>query len=325
MPVELEHFRVADLPAIAISNDALRVAVVPEIGGKIISLTSRRTGREWLWTNSQIPLRRPPLDATDFSLYDCGGWDEIFPTVNPCSLSNTGWGTRQLTDHGELWSRPWQILAAERTATHASLTLSLADPVLPFRFTRTFTLTHDSPTLVADYELTNLSTQPLPYLWAAHPLIAIEPGDQLHLPPGTRVSSTGILGREVDSASLSFSWPQLPLTSGDAIDLSTVPAPTANFAAKLFAENVSTGSVAITNSTTRESLALSFNTAAIPHVALWLNFNAWSGASSSPYFNAGIEPTTTPADNLHLAATQHTARQLAPQSTTTWQLNLTVG
>jgi galactose mutarotase-like enzyme len=322
MPVQLEHLRVADLPALALSNDALRIVVVPDVGGKVTSLISPRTGREWLWTNSQIPLRRPPQDATDFSRFDSGGWDEIFPTVNPCRLPDTPWGNRELTDHGELWSRLWQIAAAERTATTASLTLTLADPALPFRFTRTLALSSDSLTLVANYELTNTSDAPLPYLWAAHPLLAIQPGDELHLPQGTRVSSTGILGQEVDPAALPFAWPHLPLTSGDTLDLSTIPAPTANFAAKLFAENVSSGAVAITDPTTNESLTLTFDPAAIPHVALWLNYHAWSGASPSPYFNLGLEPTTTPADTLALA--EQTAHQLAPHATTTWQLNLTL-
>src|SRR6478672_7148868 len=141
MSIYLEHTLVGSWPAVVLQNDAMRVAVIPEIGGKIISLVSRRTGREWLWKNPQLPLRKPPADATDFGAFDAGGWDEVFPTVTPCRVPTSAWGNRTLTDHGELWYRPWQLVAAGAGwQTGATRKLAVGDPHLPFRFERTLTL-----------------------------------------------------------------------------------------------------------------------------------------------------------------------------------------
>jgi len=46
-----------------------------------------------------------------------------------------------LTDHGELWYRPWQVLEAKNVPNElASVTLAVDDPELLFRFERTLTL-----------------------------------------------------------------------------------------------------------------------------------------------------------------------------------------
>src|SRR3954463_15441636 len=141
MSIHLERTLFCCWPAVVMQNDAMRVTVIPEIGGKIISIMSRRTGREWLWRNPYLALRKPPADATDFGAFDAGGWDEVFPTVNPCSVPNSAWGDRRLTDHGELWYRPWQIVAANADSqTGTTLSLAVDDPQLPFRFERTLTL-----------------------------------------------------------------------------------------------------------------------------------------------------------------------------------------
>ena len=311
--------------AVALANDALRVVVVPEIGGKIVSLMSRRTGREWLWTNPHLPLRRPPLDASNFGQFDCGGWDEIFPTVNPCRLPNTAWGDRMLTDHGELWYRPWQTLAADVAPGEiASLELAVCDPTLPFRFARTLTLAAGFGPLVVNYELLNTGDRPLPYLWAAHPLLAIYPGDLIRLPVDTPTSSTDSIGLDLDTDSTPFAWPRMRLRSGKTIDFSRVPERTAGIAAKLFAEHVSTGCIEVRDETRRESIRISFEPTSIPHVGLWLNYGGWSGAGPTSYFNAGIEPTTSACDELSVAVRDEKAKQLELGERHSWQITVKV-
>jgi galactose mutarotase-like enzyme len=321
MAATLEHIQVGEMPAIALANEALRVVVVPQVGGKIISLTLRGTGREWLWTNPDVPLRQPPANASNFAEFDCGGWDEIFPSVNACHLPNTAWGDREITDHGELWQRPWQTLTAEvSNGGTASLALAVSDPLLPFRFARTLTLASGASPLVVDYELSNLGDRPLPYLWAAHPLLAICPGDSIHLPPGTLTGMTGSFGRDVDSNALPFAWPQMRLRSGQMVDFSVVPDQSAGIAAKLFAENVPTGCIEVRDETGRESIKITFDPNSVPHVGLWLNYCGWSGAGPKALFNAGIEPTTSPYDDLAIALNDENAARIEIGMSRNWSL-----
>jgi Aldose 1-epimerase len=322
--IHLERTRIDSWSAIVMQNDAMRVAVVPEIGGKIISLRSRRSGREWLWRNPHLPLKKPPADATDFGAFDAGGWDEVFPTVNACRVPNSAWGNRTLTDHGELWYRPWKVLD-ENVASRAVATLSLAvdEPDLPFRFERTLTLAAGLAPLTANYSVTNKSTMPMPFIWAAHPLLAIEPGDSFLLPEGTRISTTGNVGLKLATNVTEFAWPILPLVSGDLLNLSCAPEPSARFAIKLFAENVPGGAIKIANGDETEVLCLSLELPHEMHIGLWLNYGAWSGADTPPYYNAGVEPTIFPHDDLNVAALEQAA-QLPPGSTLRWVVAVSV-
>ena len=75
----------------------IRVEVVPELGGKFISLRSKRTSTEWL-----LPPLRPYATAKTgggFEEWDGGGFDECLPTVAP---------TETAPDHGEVWRHVWR-------------------------------------------------------------------------------------------------------------------------------------------------------------------------------------------------------------------------
>src|ERR1039458_10375594 len=93
-PQQLQGFAVHVL-----GNDGVELAMVPELGAKIISLKNLRTGREWLWHphDSLRLFKNQPLD--DFAASPLVGMDECLPTILPCS-----WRGRQLPDHGEVWN-----------------------------------------------------------------------------------------------------------------------------------------------------------------------------------------------------------------------------
>jgi galactose mutarotase-like enzyme len=319
-----EQSRVDAWSTVVMQNDAMRVAVIPEIGGKIVSLVSRRTGREWLWKNPYLPLKRPPPSAKDFGAFDAGGWDEVFPTVNPCRVPNSAWGDRMLTDHGELWYRPWQIVSENiRSQDSSTLTLAVDDPELPFRFERTLTLAAGFGRLAASYCLVNLSKMPLPFIWAAHPLLTIEPGDSIHLPAGTPISSTSCVGLELAQETTEFLWPSVRLATGDLLDISRAPEPSVRYAIKLFAENAAHAAIKIAGRAQNEALIFYSEPHHASHTGLWLNYGAWSGANTAPYYNAGIEPTTFPHDELKVAAIGQIA-QLAPGTTRRWELLVSI-
>src|SRR5690242_16142349 len=87
-----------------LNNRQLEVAVVPELGAKIISLKNLRSGREWMWhPPGELELfYNSPGD--NFSSSPLVGMDECLPTIEPCV-----WRGRELPDHGEVWSAVWNI------------------------------------------------------------------------------------------------------------------------------------------------------------------------------------------------------------------------
>jgi len=147
------------LEAVKLESDALSVVVLPELGGKISSLVSRATGREWLWRNPHLPYRAAAPGDSYVALHDTGGIDECFPTVAP-SLG--------FPDHGELWGQAWAV--EERSAER--LTLSARGK--GYRLDRSLRLARLG--LELDYRLQSLSDRNFSFVWCLHPLFAIEPG-----------------------------------------------------------------------------------------------------------------------------------------------------
>jgi hypothetical protein len=313
----LHTIRYESWDAYELVNDVTRAVVVPALGGKIVSLTSRRTGREWLWRNPHLRLRTPTTDASDYGAHDFGGWDEIFPSISPCEIVGTTWGDSTITDHGELWRRPWTVVN-ESIEKNGYVSLSLRYELSEFgvTFTRRLTLAADAGRLTCDYTAENRASFPAPYIWAAHPLIAIRPGDTWSLPEGTRMRLGLALGIEAAPPNAEFLWPYLPLISGENVDLRVVPNADAAYALKLFAVDAPAMSL---HGADGERLALSLESDA-SNFALWLNYSGWSGADCPPYFNAGFEPTNVAYDSLADATRDHHAAVLSPGETHQWRL-----
>ncbi|MBI1332558.1 MAG: hypothetical protein GC165_06730 [Armatimonadetes bacterium] len=283
-----------------LSNDAVELLVVPEIGGKIVSL-KRPDGREWLWRNPHLSQQKPIYGESFVQLHDTGGWDECFPTVNPCTLAS---GV-QLPDHGELVTQAWQV----DQSTDQSISLSVEGVRLDYRFSRSISLEDDGFSLT--YRIENQSQHDLPFLWCAHPLLSIEPGMTIHLPGAPKGKLTYATERHADGTE--FVWPYL-----GGLDLS-VPDPEARIGLKSFVGPLDEGWVALR--TQQEQFTLSFNPNKISHVAFWMNYGAWSGSGSEPYRNLGIEPCIGAFDSLSEA---NPAPVIADNASLEWSLKVAI-
>ena len=141
-------------------NEAARVVIVPALGAKIVSLVDKASGHEWL-APATNPVRARTYGDT-FTDHDLAGWDEMFPTIVECPSPHDASVT--LPDHGEVWALLWEVVEQGASA----LTLRVQGVALDYTLTRTATLMADG--LRLDYTLENQTGQPLPFLWAAHPL-----------------------------------------------------------------------------------------------------------------------------------------------------------
>ena len=271
-----------------LSNQKLRIAVVPELGAKIISLKDLHTDREWMWhPRGGLKLfRNRPGD--DFSQSPLVGADECLPTIAPCF-----WQGRALPDHGEAWCMPWSVDGGAwangvlRTMTRLRLS--------PFHFERTLELQENEVRL--SYQLHNQGEAEEAYLWAIHPLLSLQPGDRLELPSSTRA-----------------------LLSGEAwIDALDSDVPEGN-CSKVFAAPLREGKAAIHNPVTKDRLEFEWNPAENNTLGLWLTRGGWHG-----HHHLALEPTNGQPDALALAAARKRCGMVGPLSSVTWQLCLRVG
>jgi hypothetical protein len=128
------------------------LTVDPAYGARVMSLTDRAMGRQWL-------LEGPRTDDTSDSAAYLGeasrGGDECFPTILPCH--HAAWGTR-LRDHGLLWGRHGR---SSRRMIDNSSTLSGEGIV----FSRRLTLV--GAVVTASYTVTSEREGPFPICGAS--------------------------------------------------------------------------------------------------------------------------------------------------------------
>jgi len=178
--------------SLSIQTGVMELSIIPELGGKINSLLDSRTGREWLWRHPRFPYKQVPHGSSYTAQSDTGGWDECFPSVAQCEYPSAPWQGAAIQDHGELWSHPAEFEMDEQER-RVTLRTRWQGIVLPYTFTRVVTLNEKSSVIHVDYEVTALrnTDQPINYVWCIHPLLAIEPGMELLLPPSARFNVGG--------------------------------------------------------------------------------------------------------------------------------------
>jgi hypothetical protein len=324
MAARITPTRCEDWPALRLVNGAVGLTVVPALGGKIVALDDMRPGRSWLWSNPHLPLRTPQAARSYTREFDVGGWDEMLPTVQPCRLDGTPWGEATGNDHGLLWCRPWdEVVDRGVPDGGAALDLAVTLEEVPCQFRRSIRLHAADARLDLCYELENHGGRDLPYLWAAHPLIPIEPGMLLELPPGTTARATDAVGERLPVLDTPFRWPLAPSESGPPVDLGSlgVPAEAAR-AVKVFTDRLTEGWVRVIASGGREALEFRFDLDTIPCLGLWINDGGWSGLDSEPYRNLGVEPTTSPCDTLAEALERGAAAVVPACGAHSWRLEV---
>jgi galactose mutarotase-like enzyme len=288
---------------ITIENDYIAVAVAPTYGARITSLVDKASGRELITQGSESPNTG---EEAAYLSAESVGWDECFPTISPWDGRATPY-CRKLRDHGDLWGRPWMVDAATALSMKASF-LSRE-----FRFVRSLSL--EGRSLVADYSATNLTREPLPYLWAQHCLLRVEPGERIELPELERVSATYLsLDGEI------LRQPSLPWTGSSLLPfpLDTVQSKTANFAGKFYASGVA-GTTARIGRPGRW-LEMSWDHS-IDHLGIWITYGAWPGPDG--HYEIALEPTNAPADHLGQAMSGGAA-PLYPGERRDWRVTLTL-
>lgn len=286
---------------IQLTNDHVSLQILPELGGKISSLFDKRSQREWLWSNPHLERRTPVYGSSYITTLDTGGWDEIFPSISPCELSD---GT-QIPDHGDLVFLPADV----SDSSSDGLTLTTLTRSMRTRFTRRLRLKDSGLTI--DYQLDSLGDQAHPYLWAAHPLIALEDGMILELPTDKLTTSDGLdLETTADGA--------CRIRIHDPSKTSLPP-----HQLKFFTERHG-ASWARLSSADGASLRFDWNSEKLPYFGMWLNQRSWAGHGTEPYFNLGLEPTTAPCDSLLEAIEMNQQLLLNPGETHHWSVQVSL-
>jgi len=288
----------AAMNLLTLESSELCLTVCPDLGGRIMSIVDRRSGREWLWRNPHLLPHIPFYGDNYTKILDGGGWDDILPSISPCHLLEGS----AIPDHGDIVCLPSSVVSA----TNEQVVLSTDVRSLPLRFTREIRLQGNQFRI--GYSLESLASRDLPYLWAAHPLFKLEPGMQIVGIEGISFTEAAVMGLPPD--------PSDPIP--DFTSHSFKPS-----ASKRFSRIGSVHRVGLRHPD-GSSIQMTWNAREIPYLGLWLNLGAWSGCGSPPYFNLGVEPITSPYDSLADAVDAGSAMFIHAGQKRSWSLAIEV-
>lgn len=310
--------RFQGLPALRVDNGRLRLVLLPDLGAKIAAWENGERGVSWLWTNPYLPWRRPEPGVGYVEAFDLGGWDECFPAVAPGVYPAGLWAGRTIPDHGEVWSRRWD-LAAWREEGRLLVRGTVEGEAFPYRLERTLVLEPERPTVRLHYRLTNRSPETFYFLWAAHPLFPLLPGTRLLIPGPARGRVAAAIGIEPTAAD--FEWPWLPVRGG-RLNVQE-PDPEGGWALKVFLRPAAAWARLMRPEGTWWEIGWR---GPLTHLGLWINAGGWSGAGAPPYRNLALEPCLGAPDDLSLAMREWGAfGLLPPHQEMGWSLMVTVG
>ncbi|MBX6331765.1 MAG: hypothetical protein IRY91_07955 [Gemmatimonadaceae bacterium] len=293
-----------------------KVVIIPALGGKIASLVLG--GREWLWRNEAIPYTTPVDGASYVETGDTGGYDECFPTIATCTLPShvARYGGLSLPDHGELWSQPTTFTLETRPEGMYAVSGWMGRR-MPYRFARGVFVGNDDRVEMR-YSVTNDGAVPLPFVWAAHPLLPLTKQTRLIFPEGTRTRVWAQHGIELGGQGTELRWPRAAIR-GKLIDFSHPDAVARSYACMLFLD-MPVGCAAVEEDGAR--LDVTFDTSQVPHFGLWINRRGWTPfRRKRAYCNFGFEPCIGGAGSLTEAlGGWKNAAWLQPGETRAWRL-----
>ncbi len=316
--LSITRTRTNGFDSIHVHTGVVELIFIPELGGKISSLRDTRTGREWLWRHPRLPYKRVSHGSSYVREADTGGWDECFPSVSACEYPSAPWQGAAIQDHGELWSQS-PVFEIEEHAGSAAIRTTWQGNALPYTFTRTIHLAAGSACLRVDYGVMSQSDQPINFVWCIHPLLAIEPGMELRLPPAARFNVAGSFPSDLLSSNIVSGYP----FSASGLDLPRLPARDAGISLKIWSDPLRADAAWAALAARDGELRMRWDASLLPQLAVWMNLGAWAGDGGTPYFNLGLEPCIGAQDSLADAVTQYGVyASLAPRESKAWWLEI---
>ena len=297
---------------ITLHNEQLRISVLPCEGARIASILNVQSQTEYLLQPSVRYQRPESLGLWDrYEKSACAGMDECLPTVTVCGPEAPG---GPVPDHGDFWRLNWAVTSAP---TGDSVSLAATGYSRPLFFQKSLRLHASS--LAIDYRISNLSDAQLPFHYAAHPLLAIDEGDRIVLPPeicagrleGSRHNRLGFPG-----SIITWPWPQ-----GTGIDLSRTGAASDGTAEMFYTGPLRSGWCGLYRARSRQGIVVRFDTAKLPFLGLWLCYGGWPEDASLPrQYAIAFEPTAAPWATLTAAWEHRQAVRLGPRASFTFNI-----
>ncbi len=259
--------------SVVLESDLLKINILPEIGFKMSSIIYKPKHKEFLFQPS-LNKYDIPIYGDDFYKYDTSGMDEMLPTIDHCYYPEGSFKGIELPDHGDLWSIPWDVEILEDSVTGMVRLKSL-----PLEFKKRISFENQN-TIRMDYNIKNLSSKEVYYLWALHGLNVFDHNTEF------------IFSEEMKDVLNVANEDDLSL-----IDLKSLK----NYEDKkehkyYFLNKIKNGSVGLDYKDHKIKYMINFDPIINPYLGVWITKGGFKGE-----YNCALEPSNGFYDNLNSA------------------------
>ncbi|MFD1179130.1 hypothetical protein ACFQ3W_22890 [Paenibacillus puldeungensis] len=301
LAVQIGTSRYRNWSSFVMETEYIRAEIIPGLGAKIVSLCYKPTDKEWLVDAGGRKLVQPKYGSS-FGQADMSGWDEVFPTIDPCEAP--GYGGHSLPDHGEVWPLSWDCEFTER-----EVSCSVEGVAGPYRLTRKLSFPATDQ-LQMDYCVVNHGTEPLPFIWVPHPQFWVSEPTHIVL-PSTVQEMVCVFGGNTQVTGKHYAWKELSMVgetqTGDG--------------RKYYIPGIhKEGWCGLVGANSGEWLRMSTDPKKVPYLGIWVD----EGMGNDRNVIA-LEPSIGYYDRLDRAIGNGTAPVIKPGQTIEWSLSVSLG
>lgn len=209
---------------IVLENELLQVGILAGKGADIVEINYKPQDLDLIWlapggVKNPLPhtTTAPESVAAYIETYP-GGWQELFPNAGlPCTVDGI-----PLSQHGEVFSLPWEVTILEDTAESCAVRFSIRTRTSPCLIEKTFRIESGKAGFRMEERLVNESPATTSVMWGHHATFGypyLGPGSTIELPEGISVHALPMeVDRRVGEAGV-FPWPISPTTGVDLREL----------------------------------------------------------------------------------------------------------
>jgi hypothetical protein len=289
---------VAGHRAVVLDNGRLRVTVIPALGARVWELVDVERDVQWVWHRPGVPLEVHGTGA-DYDAVWAGGWEELFP--NDAQGAFEG---RELPDHGEWWSRAWEV-EAMGGGEEPFVRLACRMTVRRARCVKEFRLTAGRAEVTARYRIEGDEPAPFHFLFKQHLPVELRPGCRLALPGGTVTAVDPAFGTLMPAPG-PHQWPVARGGNGESVDLrETLPA-SSRRQEFIYVTGLPEAWCGMDDPARGASLRMHWDAAAMPYLWLFISYGGWRDVHT-----VVLEPCTNLPKDLAAAVAAGRAARMA--------------
>jgi hypothetical protein len=269
------------------------IQCIPEEGARISVLQYEGID---LLTGSPSDFKPPQMDYGEYETRPVYGYDDCFPTVDPCLYPQSGLACR---DHGNICWMDWEVLhEGDRLACQVECLI----PKVVFKRALEF----HGHILKWKFGVINPTDSEFAFLHVMHALMPLQEVQSMHLPGFCQV---------IDERT------SLELNAGEAVNVAGFlqDMPPGKFA-MLLLKGIKQGAIYLDLSTGL-TLKIGFNKNLFPTLGIWWNNSGYPEEEGRQRNECAFEPIPGSSSKLEQAFTDGTFLKVKPRGSLEWEIS----